>query len=117
MLRFVNLFFVVAVVIGAALVYDIKMSNENLADQVRQLSAEIAKEKDDIRYYKAQWSVLNQPGRLQGIVDRYNDILKLEPLRAEQITTLKALPVRPVLMEPVSADAMSGYASRVTSVQ
>ncbi|MDD7910314.1 MULTISPECIES: hypothetical protein [Pseudovibrio] len=117
MLKIVNLLFLILVVIGAAAVYDMKMSTEHLTEKVAELQRQIEKEKEDIRWYKAQWSALNQPSRLQGVVDRYNAYLELEPLGASQITTVEALPVKPVQLQPVSGDPMGGYASRLPAVQ
>ncbi len=117
MLKIVNLLFLILVVVGAAAVYDMKMSTEHLTERVAELQRQIEKEKEDIRWYKAKWSALNQPSRLQGVVDRYNAYLQLEPLGADQITTVDALPVKPVNLQPVSGDPMGGYASRLPAVQ
>ncbi|WP_310619081.1 cell division protein FtsL [Flexibacterium corallicola] len=117
MLRIINVVFLLAVIVGAVAVYDIKMSAEHLTERVAQLKRDIQKERDDIQWYRAQWSALNQPSRLQGVVDRYNTYLQLEPLSAEKITTVEALPVKPVLLEPVAADSMGGYAGKLPDIQ
>ncbi|WP_208976265.1 cell division protein FtsL [Polycladidibacter stylochi] len=111
------MFLLVVVLSLAAYVYNMKMNNEHLVERIALLQQEIKKEKEDIRFYKAQWSALNQPSRLQGIVERYNSYLQLQPLTGDQITTLDALPVRPVIMEPASARAMGGYASQSMAIQ
>ncbi|MTI19138.1 hypothetical protein E1162_17995 [Rhodobacteraceae bacterium RKSG542] len=117
MLRIINLVFMFTVVVGAVAVYDMKMSTEHLNDRVSELQRQIEKEREDIRWYKAQWSALNQPSRLQGVVDRYNSYLQLEPLGAEQITTLDALPMKPVQLEPAAHDSMGGYAGALPAVR
>ncbi|WP_208976456.1 cell division protein FtsL [Polycladidibacter hongkongensis] len=116
-MRYFNLF-MLAIVLGVAfVVYDIKMESEQLAEYAESLQMEIEQEREDIRFYTAKWSALNQPQRLQGIVERYNTYLQLEPMEGQQITTLDALPVRPVQMEPASARAMGGYAGQLPVVE
>jgi hypothetical protein len=55
------------------------------------MSAEIAREGEQIRVLKAEWSYLNQPDRLQALARRH---LALAPTGASQIVVLTSLPIR-----------------------
>ena len=118
MVRTLNVLFVLAVVIGAATVYDMKLAAKKSASRVSQLQAEIETERNAIRHLRARWSELNQPDRLQDLVERYNGYLELEPMDVKQIVAPQDLPARPVLLEPIrSPDPMGGYAGTSTVVQ
>ena len=80
MVRTLNIVFILAVVIGAATVYDMKLAATKSAEKVADLKRQIDEERDSIRHLKAEWSLLNKPDRLQSLVERYNDYLLLEPL-------------------------------------
>jgi hypothetical protein len=70
------------------------------------MSAQIAREAEQIRVLKAEWSYLNQPDRLQALARRH---LALAPTGASQIVVLTSLPIR--------GDAMSTAPSRVIEPQ
>lgn len=55
------------------------------------MTAQIAREAEQIRVLKAEWSYLNQPDRLQALARRH---LALAPTGAAQIVVLTSLPVR-----------------------
>jgi len=118
MVRTLNVLFILAVVIGAAAVYDMKLAAKKSANRVAELQAEIEAERDAIRHLRARWSELNQPDRLQGLVERYNGYLELEAMSVKQIVAPEDLPARPVLLEPIgSPDPMGGYAGISAVVQ
>ncbi|MFD1696480.1 cell division protein FtsL [Roseibium aestuarii] len=111
MVRYLNVFFILLVVVGAAALYDMKLGAKDSASRVVELQQQIGEEQETIRQLKAEWSLLNQPDRLQGVVDRYNEYLQLAPLDAHQIVSVGDLPARPVMMEPIGGKApLSGYA-------
>ncbi|GAA0774214.1 hypothetical protein E1180_13685 [Roseibium denhamense] len=118
MVRTLNILFILAVVIGAATVYDMKLAAEKSAERVADLQRQIEEERDAIRHLKAEWSLLNKPERLQNLVERYNDYLQLEALEPKQIVTLDDLPSRPVMLEPIGgAEPLGGYAGSSAMVQ
>lgn len=118
MVRTLNVLFVLAVVIGAATVYDMKLAAKKSANRVAELQAEIEAERNAIRHLRARWSELNQPDRLQNLVERYNGYMELQPLDVQQIVSPEDLPARPVLLEPIrSPDPMGGYAGTSAVVQ
>jgi hypothetical protein len=94
--RVLNLLFVVAMIAGAALTYDMKHKAELAADHVARLQNEIAKEKDRINVLKAEWSMLTQPARLQELVGKYADYFQLQPFSPDQVATIDQIPLRPV---------------------
>lgn len=116
--RYLNILFVLAVVIGAAGVYDMKLAAKKSASHVAELQRQIDDEREAIRLLKAEWSMLNQPDRLQGLVERYNSYLQLQPLDVKQIVSPEELPARPVMLEPVGgAEPMGGYAGTTSVIR
>ena len=66
---------------------------------------------EQLKLLRAEWSLLNDPGRLQRLVERYNDHLNLQPLEVEQITRIEDVPIKPMKLEPIGGDnALGGYA-------
>jgi hypothetical protein len=93
------------------------------------MSAQIAREAEQIRVLKAEWSYLNQPDRLQALARRH---LALAPTGASQIVVLTSLPLSPRLQRPdvpslarrsfseggpIRGDAMSTSQSPVVEAQ
>lgn len=116
LVRYLNLVFVLAVIIGAAVVFDMKMAAERSSERVAELKRQIDDEREAIRLLKAEWSLLNQPHRLQGLAERYSEYLQLQPLEPKQIVQLNDLPVKPVMLEPVGIDALiDGFATAPAS--
>ena len=116
LVRYLNLVFVLAVIIGAAFVFDMKMAAERSSERVSALKRQIDEEREAIRLLKAEWSLLNQPHRLQGLAERYSEYLQLQPLEPKQIVQLNDLPVKPVMLEPVGIDALiDGFAAAPAS--
>lgn len=90
-----NIFWVGLMVAVAVVTYAMKDSAGRAADQVMQLRADIAREKDQLNVLRAEWSVLDQPARLQSLVARYNDYLALKPLDVRQLGTIADVPAKP----------------------
>jgi len=86
--------------------------------KVAELQRQINEERNAIRHLKAEWSLLNKPDRLQGLVERYNDYLQLEALDVKQIVAPADLPARPVMLEPIGgSNQMGGYAGSSAAIQ
>ncbi|PTW58815.1 hypothetical protein C8N35_109119 [Breoghania corrubedonensis] len=117
MFRILNIVLILAVIVGAAVVYNMKHNAENAADRVAHLQRAIEQEEDKIDLLKAEWSVLNQPARLQRLVERYNAYLHLEPLQVKQIASINDLPTKPIQFTPFSNDPLGGYAARGTVIR
>ncbi|MEM8703180.1 MAG: hypothetical protein AAGF82_15245 [Pseudomonadota bacterium] len=117
MVRTLNILFILAVVIGAATVYDMKLAATKSAAKVAELQRQIDEERNAIRNLKAEWSLLNKPDRLQGLVERYNTYLELDALDVKQIVVPEDLPARPVMLEPIGGNQMGGYAGSSAAIQ
>ncbi len=102
MLRLLNLFAVVALVVAAAVVYKIKYESTLAASQVSKMRTDIARERDAIAALRAEWSRLDNPERIQDLAKRH---LTLKPLDITQYDTPDRLPERPVeIVPPGSTD-------------
>ncbi|MCX5515933.1 hypothetical protein C3941_05140 [Kaistia algarum] len=93
--RGVSVMWVGLMVMGAVVTYAMKDSAGRAADRVHKLRADIAAEKDTINVLKAEWSVLDQPARLQDLVARYGNYLKLQPLDVRQLASIADVPDKP----------------------
>ena len=85
--RILNAVLLIVMIVGAGITYDMKHRAEEAASNVARLQAAIAAEKDAISVLRAEWSMLTQPSRLQGIVTRYSDHFDLQPFAASQIAS------------------------------
>jgi hypothetical protein len=92
LVRLLNLVVVAALVLAAAYVYKVKFESTLQAEHVAKLRADIRRERDAIAALRAEWSQLDSPARIQGIVRRH---LALKPIDANQIDTFDRLPERP----------------------
>jgi hypothetical protein len=72
----------------------------------------IDQERDKIASLKAEWSLLNQPRRLQELSERYHAYLELDRLDPNQIATIEEIPLRAVALgdapKPVAGFAAGG---------
>ena len=101
-MRIIHVLVIGILVFAAAYVYRIKMASTVRTEQVLKLHAEIREERDKIAVLRSQWSKLDSPQRLQGLVERH---LALKPLNASQYNDLKNLPERPPsLVKPGDPD-------------
>ena len=86
---------IAVMVAAAAYTYQVKRGAEDQLDAINRMKTQIRLEGETIDLLKADWSLLSRPGRLQKLVEVYQDQLQLKPVQAEQITTLDDLPMRP----------------------
>ena len=91
-MRLLHLLVIGALVFAAAYVYRIKMESTARTERVLRLHADIREQRDAIAALRAEWTRLDSPQRLQGLVERH---LPLEPVVATQYDALKNLPERP----------------------
>ncbi|SDU27079.1 hypothetical protein [Stappia sp. ES.058] len=111
MTRYLNVFLVIGVLAAAATVYDMKHDAERAAERVANLQQRIDEEREQLKLLRAEWSLLNDPSRLQKLVERYNEHLNLQPLEVEQITRIEDVPVKPMQLAPIGgASSLGGYA-------
>jgi len=76
-----------AATVSAATVFVMKKDAERDARAISELDRKISAEKQRISELHAEWSTLDNPARLQALVDRHKDVLRLKPIKAEQIAS------------------------------
>ncbi|WP_306261761.1 hypothetical protein [Pararhizobium sp. IMCC21322] len=89
-----TLFLCLMMVAAAAVTYQIKYQAELATEEARDMVSEINGLEEDISRLKAQWSLLNQPSRLQALVENNAEVLPLTPLAPHQIALLDNIPER-----------------------
>lgn len=110
-------------ILAAGVVFEEKREAGRIASEVSRLSSKIAEEKERISELKAEWSLLEQPGRLQAIVEQHAARFSLAPIRTDQIGAIADAPFRPVAAPsadpaaPPPAVAASTSAHRPAAVE
>lgn len=94
MLRTLDLVLVGAMIAAATATYQIKHAAEEKLAEVHALQAEIKLQKETIDLLEADWSLLNQPSRLQRLATTYEAELGLKTIEPEQMATFDELPGR-----------------------
>ncbi len=79
-----------AVVVGISL-FMLKYQVQGLEDQLHATYAQIEKDKTAIRVLEAEWTYLNDPGRLRRLSEQY---LGFTPPVASQVLTVSQLPFK-----------------------
>lgn len=105
MLKPSDMILVAVMLSAAAWTYGTKHKAEQKAEEVARLEREVRQESETIKLLEADWSLLNQPYRLQALVDRHGDELKLAPVEPWQVVGPDQLPVRPVSIVPFDGAA------------
>jgi len=90
--KLVQIFLVVTTIVVSVVVYSVKYDTGRDAVAVTKLKRQIAIEKSALGVLTAEWSLLNQPDRLQRLATRFLD---LQPLKQAQYASLSAILVRP----------------------
>jgi cell division protein FtsL len=103
-MRVLHLFVIVALIVAAAYVYDIKFEATMQAEHLSRLRGEVKRERDAIAALRAEWAKLASPGRIEDMAQRH---LQLKPLDAHQIDPLAELPERPKPPQPEPADPIA----------
>lgn len=91
MLRFLNVFAVLALVASASWAYSVKYDTIFYVEQIKKSEARNERERDAIAILKAEWQFLTKPERLQILATRH---LNLQALKASQIIRPNELPDR-----------------------
>ncbi len=110
--RVFNLILLAAMLVGAAVTYDMKHRTELAAERVATLQSAIAKEKNQIVLLKAEWSLLTQPARLQATIEKYADHFQLQSFSPEQIATIDEIPLKPVTIDDKTAERLARIAAQ-----
>lgn len=94
MWRAVNLILVFALIATAAIAYHINYGTDRASREARRLEAQIATERDRTQALVGEWTKLDQPARIQSLVDQYGAYLELNPMDPAQFATLDDIPFR-----------------------
>ncbi|MBO6917238.1 MAG: hypothetical protein JJ858_02300 [Rhizobiaceae bacterium] len=92
MFRAFEVLLIVAVLAATAYTFQIKHESEERLAEIRKLEAEIKTYKDTIDLLEADWSLLNQPSRVQKLIEVFQDQLQLTTTEADQIVQHDELP-------------------------
>lgn len=97
MMRMINFLLIALMLLGAGVVYDLKYEAEKATAKVARINHKIDGERDAIATLKAEWSLLNQPKRLQELTERHHAYLELDPLEPTQIGSIDDIPFKPAV--------------------
>lgn len=117
MLRTLDLMLVGAMIAAATITYQIKHNAEEKLSQVRELQAAISLQEETIDLLEADWSLLNQPSRLQHLSTAFEEELKLKPIEPSQLATPDELPGRAADFAPLVAEGEADAALKTGSVE
>ncbi len=92
--------------VALILVYGQKYRTEDVQSQVIALQSDIVGQKQILNGLNADWAFLNQPARLQSIVERHADTLDIAPIVVAQYGSLSDVPMRPALPDSDGLDAL-----------
>ena len=93
--RTLSILLALAAIGAAGVVFEEKRQASKEARDVAKLKRKIDAEGERISELKAEWSMLDQPARLQKIVELHPDVLTLEVMKTEQIGTIDDVPWPP----------------------
>lgn len=94
-MRAFNFFLLCTSFLALIMVYGQKYRTEVVQSNVIELQQQIAGQKQTLSALDEEWALLNQPGRLQAIVERHAEALNIAPLAVEQYGTIDDIPMRP----------------------
>ena len=92
MLRSIDLILLIALIATVSWTFKVKHDSQQALERVAELEKQIAAEKVEIDLLKSDWSLLTSPARLQQLVERFNQELELEEMRASQMANERELP-------------------------
>jgi hypothetical protein len=104
-MRLLNFLVLAMLVFAAAYVYEIKFESTLRAERVAKMRGDIRRERDAVAALRAEWSTLENPARVQGLVRRH---LPLGPMHPTQFDPLDRLPERaPQIVQPPLEDVIA----------
>ncbi len=114
MRRFVIFCWILAGSITALTLFQIKQEVIDLEDEIQALHRDILRDQEAIHVLQAEWSYLNNPGRIAALAERH---LQLAPIPAERVIGFEDLPLPGQPEEaPEGPDEPSAVASQATLV-
>lgn len=92
MFRILNAVSVIALLLAAGMVYQVKYSAAFEAQKIAKLRDEIRGEKDRIALLNAEWARRTSPSRIQALAENHLD---MQPLDVDHMDQLASLPAKP----------------------
>lgn len=92
MFRVANVVMVIALLVTAAVVYQLKYASTSEAERLASLRVQIRKERDAISLMRAEWARRTSPIYIQGLAERHLDMKRLD---VDSISSLDDLPEKP----------------------
>ncbi|RIX98803.1 hypothetical protein D3218_16615 [Aureimonas flava] len=99
MLKTLDVLLVAIVLVAATWTFGQKYHAEALEHQVMLLDRKITQEHETMQLLEADWSLLNQPFRLEALARNFDSVLELRPVEPQQIVDPNQLPAVPVPQE------------------
>lgn len=93
--RTLSIVLALAAIGSAGVVFEEKRQASKEARDVAKLKRKIDAERERISELNAEWSMLDQPARLQQIVELHPDAFTLDVMKTEQIGTIDDVPWPP----------------------
>ncbi|MBP0615249.1 cell division protein FtsL [Jiella mangrovi] len=112
MLKTLNILLILVMLGAAAYTYKIKHDAELLEEAIAKVDRKISLERETISLLQADWTLLDQPGRLQRLIDVYSAELELKPIQPDQIVQPDELPAPSALPAPGSVPVPVSPAGR-----
>lgn len=105
-MRIIHFSVVVALIVAATYVYDIKFESTMQAEQLAKIRGEIRRERDVIAALRAEWSKLDSPSRIEGLAQRHLPLKKTDARQFDQLANLPERPKPPLFVneaDPIGA--------------
>jgi hypothetical protein len=106
MIRKLNIVLLLVAIASFAGVYALKFSIEHTAGEKRALEAHIGEQQAQLSLLEADWAVLIQPGHIEPIVLRHQEVLELAQVEPEQFVSFTTLPMRPAEPDDSAMDEL-----------
>lgn len=116
MLRTLNVILVALMLTGAGAVYLMKYDNDRAAGRITTLQRSISETRQQIAGLRAEWSLLNQPRRIQELIEKYHDYVGLDPLDPTQVAAIEDIPMRPQKSPGTDAPDLTKPQSRMLAI-
>jgi hypothetical protein len=104
MSRFVTLLWILIAGAGALALYQIKHEVIAQERELARLNRAIVQEQESIHVLRAEWSLVNQPKRLQALAERHLD---LQPMKPGQFGRVDAVPAQSPQVPPPQPRAIA----------
>jgi cell division protein FtsL len=88
MLKIVNAFLVMAVLVAGYALYDLEHATRGEERAIASTKRKIDETRESIKLLKAEWSSLTRPERIQKLAEQH---LQLEPTKAQQFVSVEDL--------------------------